>query len=138
MRFVSIMLVALVAGAGVALAGDEFIYFKMPSGNIHCAWYNVDQGPEVRCDIRNFSPSFKQPSDCELDWGFAFAVGAKSSKGAVLCAGDTVISPDAKVLAYGATFSKGGISCVSGTNGLTCKNKNGHGFSLSRAKQRVF
>jgi len=138
MRFVTITFLALIASAGFAQAGDEFIYFKTPSGNIHCAWYDMDQGPEVRCDIRNFTASFKRPSDCELDWGFAFAVGAKSSKGAVLCAGDTVISPDAKVLAYGKTFSEGGISCASGTNGLTCKNRKGHGFSLSRAKQRIF
>jgi len=138
MRFITITFLALFAGAGIAQAANEFIYFKTPSGNIHCAWYDLDQAPEVRCDIRNFTASFKRSADCELDWGFAFAVGAKSGKGAVLCAGDTVISPEAKVLAYGKTFSEGGISCVSGTKGLTCKNRKGHGFSLSRTKQRIF
>jgi hypothetical protein len=138
MRLVTAICTGLLAAMGVAQAGDDFIYFKTPSGNIHCAWYSLDQGPEVRCDIQNFTPSFKQSADCELDYGYAFAVGTKSGKGEVLCAGDTVTSPDAKVLAYGKSFDKGGLSCISTTKGLTCKNGSGHGFSLSRAKQRVF
>jgi len=138
MRFLTVLCAAHLAAIGVAHADDDFIYFKTPSGNIHCAWYSLDQGPEVRCDIQNFTPSFKQPADCELDFGYAFAVGAKSAKGEVLCAGDTVTSPDAKVLAYGKSFDKAGISCLSATKGLTCKNGSGHGFSLSRAKQRIF
>jgi hypothetical protein len=138
MRFVTILCLAHLVATGVARADDDFIYFKTPSGNIHCAWYSMEAGPEVRCDIKSFKSSFEQPSDCELDWGYAFAIGAKSGKGAVLCAGDTVISPDAKVMPYGQSFDKGGLSCISETKGLTCKNKKGHGFSLSRAKQRVF
>ena len=138
MRFLMMISVALCASTGAASASDDFVSFKAPSGNINCAWYKTDAGPEVRCDIRKFSASFKRPSDCELDWGYAFAIGAKSGKGAVLCAGDTVVSPDASVLAYGKTFSKGGLACVSSTSGMTCKNKNGRGFSISRAKQRIF
>jgi hypothetical protein len=137
LRFTLFLAVQL-AAIGTAQAGDDFIYFKTPSNNIHCAWYDVGEGPEVRCDIRNYTPSFKRPSDCEQDWGFAFAVGTKSYRGAVLCAGDTVISPDARVLPYGQTFSQGGLSCLSETSGMTCKNRKSHGFALSRAKQRVF
>ncbi|MFO0992491.1 MAG: DUF6636 domain-containing protein [Hyphomicrobiales bacterium] len=131
------MSAALLVACGSAHASGEFIYFKTPSGNIQCSWYDID-GPEVRCDIRNFTSSLQRPADCDLDWGYAFAVGANSGKGAALCAGDTVASPEAEILEYGRTFSQGGLSCVSETKGLTCKNGKGHGFSLSRAKQRVF
>ena len=137
MRFLMMIPVTLFVGCGAAQAGDEFIYFKTPSGNIHCAWYDVD-GPEVRCDIRDFTPSLTRPADCDLDWGFAFAIGAKSDRGAALCAGDTVVSPEATVLNYGKIFNQGGLSCASETRGLTCKNNKGHGFLLSRAKQRLF
>jgi len=138
MNLIAAIIASLLTAATAAQAGDGFIYFKTPSGNIHCAYYDVGDGPEVRCDLRNFTSSLKRPADCDLDWGYAFAVGAKSGKGAVLCAGDTVISPEAKILGYGKTFSEGALTCLSETGGLACKNKRGHGFSLSRAKQRVF
>ena len=64
------------------------------------------------------------------------AVGNK--RGYIVCGGDTVISPDAKVLPYGTNWKRKGIECSSETTGITCTNRRGHGFSLSRAEQRVF
>ena len=54
------------------------------------------------------------------------------------CAGDTVYDPRAPVLAYGSTWSLAGLSCASRATGLTCRNRDGHGFFLSRASWRVF
>ena len=42
----------------------------------------------------------------------------------------------AKVLGYGKTWSGGGIRCTSAETGLTCRNKSGHGFFLSREHWR--
>lgn len=113
--------------------------FKSPSGNIFCGYFDYDGPPEVRCDIRNFTPTIgKRPADCELDWDDAFAVNANSRSGEAVCHGDTVMSPDARVLAYGKSFTAGGISCLSDTHGITCTNGKGHGFFMSKAKQRIF
>ena len=61
----------------------------------------------------------------------------------VLCAGDPgpllpQIEAKARVLGYGRTWSAGGISCSSATAGLTCRNRAGHGFFLSRERWRTF
>jgi hypothetical protein len=91
----------------------------------------------ARCDIAEFSPSFARPADCELDWGYAFEV-APEGPAAPLCAGDTVRDPRARVLEYGRYISLGGITCVSERTGMTCTNLDGHGFTLSRARQSLF
>ena len=38
----------------------------------------------------------------------------------------------ARVLAYGTTWAGGGLRCTSAETGLTCRNRSGHGFFLSR------
>jgi hypothetical protein len=67
----------------------------------------------------------------------AFGVAA-SGKGELLCVGDTVQDPGNPVLPYGEAVSLGGISCVSAKNGMTCTNAEGHGFSVAKAKQKLF
>jgi hypothetical protein len=42
------------------------------------------------------------------------------------------------VLRYGEAVTLGGISCVSAKTGMTCTNAEGHGFSVAKAKQRLF
>jgi hypothetical protein len=78
-----------------------------------------------------------RPADCELDWGEAFEMTAKGSAGRI-CHGDTVADPQLPVLAYGEIWQRGGFTCRSEQTGLTCFNAMQHGFSLSRAAQRVF
>ena len=51
--------------------------------------------------------------------------------------GGTIVEDIIK-LDYGTTIEKTGISCTSEKTGLTCKNTAGHGFSLSKAKQKIF
>jgi hypothetical protein len=131
------LFLALAAGSTAVRA--ESFNFKTPSGNIFCAYGEYEGVPEVRCDIREFAPSGDtRPADCDLDWGGAFAVAADSARGAKLCAGDTVATPDAETLPYDATWERKGITCSSAKTGLTCRNSKGHGFFLSRAKQEVF
>jgi hypothetical protein len=55
-----------------------------------------------------------------------------------MCHGDTVADPSAPVIPYGTQWRAYGFVCTSQTTGLTCVNSAGHGFSLSRAVQKVF
>lgn len=119
-------------------SAQDYLSFKSPTGNIHCAIFTHDRGTEARCDLIELTPSFtKRPTDCDLDWGFAFLVGDKG-KGFAGCVGDTTIDQGNPVLPYGEAVSLGGIACVSAKTGMTCTNAEGHGFSVAKAKQRVF
>jgi hypothetical protein len=119
-------------------AADDYVSFQSPTGNIHCAIYTWNGGAEARCDLRELTPSYsKRPAGCDLDWGRAFAVGS-TGKGVLACVGDTVMDQGNPVLPYGEAVSLRGISCVSAKTGMTCTNGDGHGFSVAKAKQRLF
>jgi Family of unknown function (DUF6636) len=99
--------------------------FQMPSKNIGCT-----QGEGVLvCDILSgLKPEPKK--QCELDWtGMEMeTLGPAQPR----CAGDTAYDQSAPVLEYGTAWSRGGFTCVSMTNGLQCRNRENHGFLLSR------
>jgi hypothetical protein len=119
-------------------AAQDSIGFQSPTGNIHCSIYTWTGSAEVRCDLREYTASYtRRPADCELDWGMAFVVGA-TGPGVLGCVGDTMIDRGNLVLPYGEAVSLGGISCVSAKTGMTCTNAEGHGFSVARAKQKLF
>lgn len=131
----TIALVLLIASPALA---DDYVGFQSPTGNIHCAIYAWANGAEARCDLRELTPSYtRRPLGCDGDWGFAFAVGDRG-EGVLACVGDTVRDPRNPVLPYGEAFSLGGISCVSAKTGMTCTNAEGHGFSVARARQKLF
>jgi hypothetical protein len=119
-------------------AAQDYVSFQSPTGNIHCAIYTYDGGAEARCDLIELVQSYtKRPTGCDLDWGSAFAVG-QAGKGVLACVGDTAVNPGSPVLPYGEAMSVGGISCVSAKTGMTCTNAEGHGFSVAKAKQKLF
>lgn len=134
MRYLFVSLIIALFSSGPVLA-DQTAVFKSPSGNIFCQM-SVGEFNGVRCDILDFQASYNDPA-CELDYGFAFEV-ASTGPGYPLCAGDTVNDGSNAVLNYGQQFTHGSVTCVSEKSGVTCKNPSGHGFSLSRARQRVF
>ena len=135
-RAVSAVLASVMMAA--AAHGDT-VSFRSPSDNIHCAYDDYDGTPYIRCDIMNYTPTIGgRPADCDLEWGDAFEIGPGYARGEVICHGDTVRAPDALVLGYGKTFTQGGLTCNSEQSGLTCRNRKGHGFFLSRARQKVF
>ena len=114
--------------------------FQSPSDNIHCLFIADGGKTSVACELRsrsNTKPALPRPADCDLEWGSRFALEARG-KAAMVCHGDTLVDPSAEVVGYGEQVSAGGISCQSAETGMTCKNKKGRGFSLSRAKQRLF
>lgn len=121
---------------GLAISATASADFKSPTGNIICS----PNGSGVVCMIMNRSnakPARPKPRNCDLDWGNVFYV---SRSGAGLsCHGDIPVNPNTRtVLAYGKTYKGNGWQCTSRTTGMTCKNSQGRGFTLSRAKQTVF
>ncbi len=56
-----------------------------------------------------------------------------------MCAGDTVMDPSAKAVAYNADTVVGSFRCESRTTGITCTNTStGHGFFVSFQSYRAF
>lgn len=102
--------------------------FQSPSGNIAC----VMTPKFARCDIseRNWEPA-AAPGDCQLDYGQGIELTASGSASFV-CAGDTVLNPDAETLPYGSSSQVGSITCDSEESGVECENVSGGSFSLSR------
>lgn len=131
------LVIALTLIATPAVA-DDLLFFRSPSGNIHCLIATGDFA-QARCDMIELTPSFTTPPpDCDLDWGRAFSVGPSDRTGQLACVGDTVIDPTAIKLGYGETLSLGSLSCTSKKTGMTCTNPAGHGFTISKAKQTLF
>ena len=135
---------ALLVGTVPAAAGTAKIVvrsFRTPTGNIGCVYssgFSGDAVPTMRCDIRSrLHPEPKRPASCPLDYGDSLQV-THAGRTILVCHGDTAIDPQSRVLAYGHQFSRGGITCVSQSAGLTCTNVAGHGFFLSRQSWRVF
>jgi uncharacterized protein DUF6636 len=105
--------------------------FQMPSRNIGCT---SGEGVLV-CDILSgLNPEPIEP--CELDWtGMEMeTLGPAQPR----CAGDTAYDQSAPVLEYETAWSRDGFTCVSMTNGLQCRNRENHGFLLSRESWTQF
>ena len=123
-------LLALVAVTAAAAAPSSF---QTPSHGIACAL----QGGTLRCDVRSLRHPAPRPASCDLDFGDSVLL-ARHGRARWLCHGDTVLDPRARVLRYGRTWRRGGLTCTSRRTGLTCRNRSGHGFRLSRQAQRRF
>jgi hypothetical protein len=122
---VTVTNVSTVTAAAPSTADHDYARFQMPSHNVGCG---VD-AEVLRCDI--LSGLRPEPSEpCELDW--TGVVLDAESAAQPECAGDTVLDQTAPVLAYGETWSRDNITCVSRESGLECKNAAGHGFTLAR------
>lgn len=124
------------SNTGAGAARTVFITFQTPSKNIGCGF--TDQPSFLRCDINSgLKPNPAKPNSCQQDFGFA--VGVKpSGKAYFLCVGDTVRNPTARVLQYGTTWRRSGITCSSSKVGLRCTNQSKHGFFLSRGHSKLF
>lgn len=133
MRLTAVLLVLLASPAAA-----DIVEFRSPTGNINCMIYSDPSGATARCDLWELVPSYtKRPAGCDYDWGSSFAVDSRG-KGYLACVSDAVGGPNAAVLRYGQAISLGGISCVSAETGMTCTNAKGNGFSVSKAKQKLY
>jgi hypothetical protein len=133
----SVFAAVLLAPAG-ARAEGSLVGFRLPSKKIGCMYSHfAGESAALRCDVADVADAPKRPASCKLDYGSAFGLGV-SGRARRLCVGDTVLDPKAKVLAYGRTRTLGPFTCVSRSGGLRCTTRAGHGFELSRARQKLF
>jgi hypothetical protein len=120
--------------------------FKTPSGNIVCGYSIAPDGSaSMECGIKSGLNPPPRRIHCDAGDPNDKRVSLRDNGRAapVLCAGDPgpllpQIDAAAKVLAYGTTIRFGRISCASAITGLTCRNRGGHGFFLSRERWRLF
>lgn len=132
--------VAFVLATGAALGASGADTFRMPSGNIFCAYEHYDFAPfDLRCEIRSgVKPLPPRPRSCgDAAWGEGYSM-RRTGRAYVLCISDTIYDPKAKVLQYGTTWRGGSFTCSSSAKGLRCTNQSAHGFFLSRARWRSF
>jgi hypothetical protein len=120
-----IALAALVLAVAPATSFATIRAFRSPSGAIGCIYYrDPDTKAFLRCDVEGTG---------DRAWRIHRHGHARR-----IHVTDTVLDPRAPVLAYGRTRSFGSMRCTSRMTGITCKNRDGHGFRLSRQKQRTF
>jgi hypothetical protein len=124
MRRVSlfVVLVALLGAAVPALARDTV--FATPSKKIACRIYDpAKQGLEIRCDLFFLNDRAVRMT--------------RRGRARLIHVTDTIGDPRAPVLHYGKTKRVGPFTCTSRRTGLSCHNRNGHGFTVSREHQSV-
>jgi hypothetical protein len=128
MILIGLLLVAIAVTAAAQARKSVYVTFRMPSGNIACG-YSTDFVPvTLRCDILSgLKP--RPRGRCELDWT-GLSMGRGSAR--PTCAGDTVYDTKAPALRYGSVWRRGPFTCVSLLIGLSCTNRTGHGFFLSK------
>ena len=145
----ALLLVAtlVVLGSATALATPpKYGSFKTPSRNIVCG-YGIDQhgSASMECGIKSGLKPPPPRIHCEAGDPNDKRIGLTDTGRArpVLCAGDPgpllpQIEARARVLAYGTKIRIGRITCSSAITGLTCRNRSGHGFFMSRQSWRTF
>jgi hypothetical protein len=116
--------VAVLIAAAPASGKTRLERFSTPSGRILCTYASGDE-PLIRCDLLFLNDR---------------AVMLNAGKRARLIKVTDVIGDiHARVLRYGTTRAFGRFTCTSRTTGLTCRDRrSGHGFAVSRERQRLF
>jgi hypothetical protein len=121
-----------------AAASAKLRAFTSPSKTIGCLYSSTSGAKTLRCDLAVVDHPKPKPDSCDFDYGQAFALHPRG-RAKRLCYSDTVLNPNAPVLAYGETRRFGPFSCrVSKTRGMRCTSKTGHGFRLSRQRQKLW
>jgi hypothetical protein len=123
LRSLTIALLALALLPATALATIRA--FRSPSGAIGCIYYrDPDTKAFLRCDVEGTG-----------DRAWRMHSRGKARRIHVT---DSALDPRSPVLPYGKTRDFGSMRCTSRMSGFTCKNRDGHGFRLSRQRQRLF
>lgn len=110
-----------------ALPPGQLEEFQLPSGNIGCAYIpeggtSVYRSPDGRAELQcdRVAPTYVRFVLSET----GPAALQENLGEAPCCAGE--------ILAHGQSWSRGPFTCQSAEAGLTCTNRDGHGFMLSR------
>ena len=122
------LLLAAVPGNGGVPAPIVKTGFLTPTGNVDCNAGPADGRPVIACTV------FSEASPTRGQRVWAMGVTGRVVVGYLLANAAT----DLPRLGYGRPWRWRGIVCRSALGGLTCENREGHGFFLSRSSQRVF
>src|SRR3954454_23068876 len=125
------ILALLIVAAPAAAKVVHYKRFHSPSGMIGCFAEKYD-GHGIEC----FAP-YLPPSK----YGTAPYYGLQPHGEAELAErGDFPGYPNSKehTLKYGDTWKRRGIRCHMKESGLTCRNKDGHGFHMAKGDLRTF
>jgi hypothetical protein len=143
--FAAVILTAAVAAAGAWASAKTAIFFETPSKNIVCV-YIAAQGQQaaLQCGVGSglHPPAPKPVPACTVTDAASNRVElGVTGRTHGFCSGDIGVLAElgrAPVLAYGSTWRRGGLVCVSRSSGLECRNRDGHGFFLSRQSWHAF
>jgi hypothetical protein len=134
----TIAALASALAAPTAGAASGLDAFTTPSKAVGCMYLHTpDEPASLRCDVDDVARPAPRPASCELDYGSAFGL-TRTGRARRLCVGDTVRDPKATVLKYGVKRTFGPFTCTARTTGLRCTTRAGHGFELSRERQKLF
>jgi hypothetical protein len=117
----ALALAALLVLAVPAVAKDTV--FQTPSKKIACRVYDEGTGLVIRCDLYFLNDRAVRMT--------------RTGRARLIHVTDAIGDPKAQVLAYGRTRRVGPFTCTSRRTGLSCHNRNGHGFTVSRERQTV-
>jgi hypothetical protein len=122
-------LLASVSTAGPGAKPVSWFGFETPSGNIVCNRGLPETGaPGISCVVFSESSATKG----QRTW----LMRPRGRASVRFVQGN--IATDVRPLGYGRAWARGGITCTSRSAGLTCRNRDGRGFFLSRERQRRF
>ena len=86
----------------------------------------------------NIQPRTARPEACQKrDWGYRFALD-DYGEALAFCVDDKLRNLSATPLANGATQRRKNWQCTAQAHGITCKNADRHGFTLTPTQQRLF
>jgi hypothetical protein len=122
----SVLLAVGLALGCAAPAAAKIVDFQTPSKRIVCMYATgIGSRAFIRCDLRFLN-----------DRAVVLEAGRRARKVKVT---DAAGGPSSPVLAYGKSRTFGRFVCTSRTTGLTCRDRpSGHGFEVSRQRQRLF
>ena len=150
-RFVSLLGAACLVWLGsTATAGSTTVLpgFRSPSGNIRCFVVPSSTLPALLvCSLAHADYTGRLQARCMgpsgggVDWhGFTLRA---SGRGTINCTGGILYNPTTQRpstarLAYGKRWQAGPFTCWSRVIGVTCRNRAGHGLSISRQAWRLW
>ncbi|MGH6843166.1 MAG: DUF6636 domain-containing protein [Methylocella sp.] len=136
----SFLAIAALIGVAPPPAQADVDTFQTPSHNIQCTVgmdFNIPSDIECEISQTQCAPALPRPADCKTGWGHNFRMRSAGPV-TIACADPLVIKPEDNVFEYGRRHDFLGIFCTSSRRGLHCRNRDGHGFSLSRTKQIIY
>lgn len=134
-----ILVTVLVAAMIPNWAFADVWTFETPSENIQCIVGEEPGASDLECTIIEYSslPVVPRPVWCQSDWGHTFRMRDRGHV-EMICAPMNRNKDGFDKAEYGVTGRFGGFTCHSSREGLECSNLDGHGFFLSRSRQRLF